>query len=136
MHQATSTRRTLLQSAASLAALPVFRSQAQSGRRPNILFIFPDQLRFDWTGLNPEVAVRTPNLNKLAAQGVRFNRAIVASPLCAPSRACLASGREYDSCGVPSNQMDFPLHQQTYYRLLRDGGYHVTCCGKVDLAKA
>jgi len=136
MDQVTSSRRTLLKTAASLAALPAFGGQAQLARRPNILFFFPDQLRYDWTGLTPESGVRTPNLNQLAARGVQFRRAVVASPLCAPSRACLASGREYESCGVPSNKTDYPLEQQTYYRLLRDAGYHVTCCGKVDLSKA
>jgi arylsulfatase len=135
MNQATTTRRSLIQSAAALTALPAIRSQAQSSRRPNILFIFPDQLRFDWTGANPEIGVRTPNLDLLAARGVRFTRAAVASPLCAPSRACLASGMEYERCGVPSNGTDFPLERQTYYRLLRDSGYHVTGCGKFDLAK-
>ena len=42
---------------------------------------------------------------------------------------------EYERCGVPSNATDFPIERQTYYRLLRDGGYHVTGCGKLDLAK-
>lgn len=136
MDQSTPTRRTLLRKAAALTAIPAIRGYAQSSSRPNILFLFPDQLRFDWTGSNPAVPVRTPNLDRLAARGVSFTRAIVASPLCAPSRACLAAGKEYDRCGVPGNGADFPLQQQTYYRLLRDGGYHVIGCGKLDLAKA
>ncbi len=125
----------MLRNLAAVAALPLLGAQAQPSRRPNILFIFPDQLRFDWTGLNPESGVRTPNLNQLAARGVSFKQAVVASPLCAPSRACLASGKEYDRCGVVNNSVDYPMEQRTYYRLLRDSGYHVTCCGKVDLAK-
>src|SRR5581483_7732684 len=80
-----------------LAATPLL---AASERRPNILFVFPDQLRYDWTGLNTKLPLRTPNLNRLAAGGTTFTRNVVASPLCAPSRACLASGREYDRCGT------------------------------------
>ena len=109
---------------------------AAAETRPNILFVFPDQLRYDWTGLNPKLPVRTPNLNQLASRGVTFTRAVVASPLCAPSRACLATGREYDRCGTPSNQANLPLNLPTFYATLRQSGYHVLGCGKFDLAKA
>ena len=117
-----------------LLAAPAL-SLGAAARRPNILLLFPDQHRFDWTGLNRELPVRTPHLNALASRGVAFRKAVVASPLCAPSRACLASGREYERCGVPSNQADYPLEQTTFYRLLRDSGYHVMACGKIDLHK-
>jgi arylsulfatase A-like enzyme len=105
-------------------------------RRPNILFLFPDQLRYDWIAGDPKIPVRTPNLDRLAARGTRFTKAIVASPLCAPSRACLASGKEYPRCGVASNGVNYPLAQTTYYSLLRESGYHVAGCGKLDLHKA
>lgn len=107
-----------------------------AGRRPNILFLFPDQHRFDWLGTNPRIPVRTPNLDRLARGGVRFSNAVCPSPLCAPSRACLASGREYDRCRVASNKVDYPLDQRTFYSLLRESGYHVAGCGKFDLHKA
>lgn len=124
-----STRREFLAlAAAGLTAAPV--------PRPNFLFLFPDQQRYDWTGLNRELPLRTPNLDAIARRGVEFTRAIVASPLCAPSRACLASGMEYDRCGVVNNGQDFPLGKATYYQILRDSGYHVMGCGKLDLHKA
>ena len=110
-------------------------SPALQDRPPNILFFFPDQHRFDWTGANPQVPVRTPVLDGLAARGVRFEHAYCASPLCAPSRACLAAGKEYDGCGVPNNAFDYPLDQATIYALLRAAGYHVMGCGKFDLHK-
>lgn len=106
-------------------------AQAQ---RPNILLLFPDQLRGDWIG-NPGIPVRTPNLDALAKRGMRFTRAVVGSPVCAPSRACLASGREYERCGVINNAYDYPLDQPTYYQRLRENGYHTLACGKVDLHK-
>jgi choline-sulfatase len=80
--------------------------------------------------------VRTPHLDELAKRGVRFTQAVVSSPLCAPSRACLAAGKEYQRCGVANNRFDYQLHQPTDYRLLRDAGYHVMGCGKLDLHKA
>ncbi len=84
---------------------------------------------------NASIPVRTPHLDSIAARGVRFSKAVVGSPLCAPSRACLAAGKEYDRCRVKNNGEDYPLDQPTYYRLLRDAGYHVAACGKVDLHK-
>jgi len=111
-------------------------AQPSGSRRPNILLFFPDQLRYDWIGGNPQIPVRTPNLDWIARHGVRFDRAVVASPLCAPSRACLASGKEYDRCRVPSNAYDYPLDQPTFYAMLRESGYHVMGCGKFDLHKA
>jgi arylsulfatase len=107
------------------------------GPRPNILLFFPDQFRYDWiTGNSNHIPVRTPNLRRLGEEGVWFRRAIVPSPLCAPSRACLASGKEYERCGVPSNHVNYPLAQTTVYSLLRDHGYYVAGCGKFDLHKA
>jgi choline-sulfatase len=127
-------RRDFLKTAATslVAATPLAAAPA---RRPNILFVFPDQLRYDWTGLNPKLPLRTPNINQLAARGTTFTRNVVASPLCAPSRACLASGREYDRCGTPDNQTNFPRDIPTFYAQLRASGYHVLGCGKFDLAK-
>jgi len=83
----------------------------------------------------PNIPLRLPNLEKLLARGVKFTHAITPSPLCAPARACLASGLEYERCGVPSNAFNYPLTQRTYYQLLRDSGYHVIGCGKLDLHK-
>lgn len=69
--------------------------------------------------------------------GTRFSKAFVPSPLCAPSRACLASGREYDQAGVPDNfSNDFPLSIQTFYQLLHNSGYYTMTSGKDDLTKA
>lgn len=123
-------RRQFLQTAGA----PVLARAAS--RRPNILFFFPDQHRFDWTGFNTRLPVRTPHLEALAQRGVRFDKAIVASPVCAPSRACLASGMEYERCGVPSNAVDYPNEKPTFYQALRRAGYQVMGCGKFDLHKA
>ena len=105
-------------------------------KSPNILFFFPDQHRFDWIGSRPEIPVRTPHLDALASRGVQFNNAITPSPVCAPARACLASGMEYDQCGVPGNGFNYPLDEWTVYQSLRQADYNVLGCGKFDLHKA
>lgn len=136
-----STRREFITTATAAAwagALPGPRALGaqDSKARPNILLLFPDQHRFDFTGFNKSLPVRTPHLDRLARRGVRFTNAVVASPLCAPSRACLASGKEYDRCRVRNNAEDYPVDQKTYYSLLRENGYHTAACGKIDLHKA
>jgi arylsulfatase len=138
----TQNRREFLTTAVALAGagsrLPGLKAgvpPASGDRRPNILLFFPDQHRYDWLGTNPHLPVRTPNLDKLSQRGVRFAHALSPSPLCAPARACLASGKAYARCGVPSNHANYPLGQPTFYSMLRSSGYWVTSCGKLDLAK-
>ena len=140
MDQGKPTRRDFLKGAAAVGALSILPDTlspaGETPGRPNILFLFPDQHRFDWVPWNPGVPVRMPNLRALADRGVRFNRAFTPSPLCAPARACLAAGKEYARCGVVSNGQNYPIAQTTFYKLLRDRGYHVMGCGKFDLHKA
>lgn len=103
---------------------------------PNFLFFFTDQQRYDWVGMESTVPVRTPNLTDLAAEGVYFSNAVCPSPICGPSRASLASGMEYDECGVLDHTQNYPLDRETMYERLRDeAGYHVMGCGKFDLHK-
>jgi choline-sulfatase len=102
--------------------------------RPNVLFLFTDQQRPDFLGSNDDVPVETPNIDALADRGVRFDDAVCPSPVCNPSRACIASGMEYDRCGVLGNDVDYPPCASTVYGRLRDeAGYHVMGCGKFDL---
>jgi len=103
--------------------------------QPNILFLFPDQLRHDWISGNPNIPVKTPNLDRLRQQGTTFTKAVVPSPLCAPCRAALALGVEYPNSPVQGNRENVPLNAPTFYRHLRDAGYHVLGCGKLDLNK-
>ena len=102
--------------------------------RPNLLLLIPDQHRADWLA-GGGLPLRTPALERLAAQGVSLRRAYCTSPLCAPSRASLASGRHYAHCGVPGNGHDYPLRQPTFYQALRAAGYRVAGVGKFDLHK-
>ncbi len=105
--------------------------------KPNILFLFPDQQRREYMGFLEQVPVRTENLDRLAAEGVTFTDTLCPSPVCAPSRACIATGLEYDHNPVAGNGMNLPLDEPNFYRRLRDeAGYHVMGCGKFDLHKA
>jgi len=104
-------------------------------KQPNILFFFPDQHRPDWLGCNKNLPLRTPNIDSLCKNGVRFTNAFTPSPVCSPARACLATGRDYYHCGVKDNDDNTPLSLPTYYQNLRDAGYDVAGVGKFDLHK-
>ena len=99
--------------------------------RPNILLVLTDQQRPDWLEMNPDIPVRTPHLRGLTKRGAWFRNAVCPSPLCVPSRSCLASGNEYDRCDVRDNGAPYHDEQTPYQRRLRDeAGYHVMGCGK------
>ncbi|MBI1337438.1 MAG: sulfatase-like hydrolase/transferase [Phycisphaera sp.] len=106
---------------------------------PNFLFLFPDQWRWDFLGCETspygKMPVRTPNIDALAARGVRFTQCRTNSPVCAPARAALSQGLRYHRCGVESNGQDTPYDAVTYYALLREAGYRTLTCGKNDLHK-
>jgi len=105
-------------------------------KKPNILFFLPSQHRPDWLNCNPCLPLRTPNIDAIAARGVRFTSAFTPNPLCAPARACLATGSDYHRCGVINNGQNTPLSFPTYYQYLGDAGYEVSGVGKFDLHKA
>ena len=116
---------------------PQALSHAAGSARPNVLLLMPDQGRWDWDGAH-EAALHMPHLAALRASGTSFpHGATVPSPLCAPSRASMASLREYDEAGVPDNHLnDYPADEvPTYFSLLKAAGYHTMAAGKDDLTK-
>ena len=80
-------RRAFLRTAAALGAVPLVSRAGERQTRPNVLFIAIDDLN-DWVGcLGGHPDARTPNIDRLASQGVNFTRAYCSAPACNPSRA-------------------------------------------------
>lgn len=102
---------------------------------PNLLLIMADQFRHDWLGFGGARHVQTPALDALAARSLVFTQATCSSPVCVPSRIGLATGLRPHRLGALDNHAYLPLSSRTCYQQLRDHGYHVGCCGKLDLAK-
>jgi len=102
-------------------------------KKPNILFIFPDQQRGDSLGCMGHPAVKTPHLDKLAEQGVNFTRCSTNSPLCVPARAALQTGTYVSQNGAWNNALVCDPKSPSYVRNIRDAGYHTAVIGKTHL---
>lgn len=102
--------------------------------KPNVLWICSDQQRRDTLGCYGNRFVHTPNIDALAADGVRLSRAYVQSPVCAPSRASFLSGRYPRTCGVRQNGQDIPETEYLLPRLFADNGYVCGLSGKLHIS--
>jgi arylsulfatase A-like enzyme len=100
--------------------------------RPNFLFILIDDLRYNAPAYAGHPFVKTPNIDRIAKEGVIFDNAFVTTPLCSPSRASYLTGRYVRSHGVLDNTDHNALSHQliTWPRLLHDAGYETGYAGK------
>lgn len=99
--------------------------------RPNILLITTDQQRADHLGVKGLEAIATPALDRLATEGVHFDRAYCPSPVCTPTRVSLLTGKWPSQHGAYSIGVTAdPFPQPTIAELLSDAGYHTALFGK------
>jgi arylsulfatase len=103
------------------------------GARPNIVLLMSDQHRADILRCAGDPIVHTPNIDGLAAEGVRFERAYCQGPLCMPSRASLVTERYVRDHGVFENASEVPARMPTFLHRLREAGYHTAEIGKMHL---
>jgi arylsulfatase A-like enzyme len=106
---------------------------AKEERRPNILFIMADDQRYDVMGNSGNPVLKTPNLDRLAAQGTSFTRAFAPSPICCISRANVLTGQYPRRHGVNDFKTHLPDMSQTYPMLLQQNGYYAGFIGKWGL---
>ena len=110
-------------------------------KRPNIVFVFPDEFRRQAMGFMGEDPVVTPNLDRLAAQGTTFTRAYSARPVCSPARACLLTGTYPHTHGVTTNcnsataphGVELRQSDRCLSDVLHDAGYATGYIGKWHL---
>ncbi len=99
----------------------------------NILFIMADQLRWDHLSCYGHPHLHTPNIDRLAERGVRFDRAYVQSPVCGPSRASFYTGRTVFSHGSTWNRVPLPIGELTLGDYLRPLGMTTAVVGKTHM---
>ena len=102
-------------------------------KRPNFLFIITDQQRADWLGCYGHPVLKTPNIDAIAARGMRFDNFHVASPVCMPNRASLLTGRYPSLHGLRYNGCVLPETANTFVDVLAGAGYHTAAIGKSHL---
>ncbi len=102
-------------------------------KRPNLVYIFADQLRRDTLGYAGDSKAKTPNLDKLAAEGVNFANTTSVSPVCAAYRASLFTGKYTSSTGMVINECCLNPNQDTIAYRLHDAGYNIGYLGKWHL---
>ncbi len=101
--------------------------------KPNILFIMTDQQRWDAMGCSGDW-VKTPHLDRVAGEGVRFSRCITTTPICVPARVSLATGRYPHNSSVWNNvNYTLPPDGPSWMRVIRDLGYRTSMFGKTHL---
>jgi arylsulfatase A-like enzyme len=99
----------------------------------NILFIMCDQLRHDYLGCYGHPTLKTPNIDKLAARGVRFTKAYVQSTICGPSRMCAYTGRYMRSHGSTQNGVPLRVGEPTLGDHLKEIGVRNVLVGKTHM---
>jgi len=106
---------------------------AQTANRPNIIFIFSDDHAYQAISAYGSMVNRTPNIDRLAREGMLFRYALVTNSICAPSRAVIQTGKYSHLNGVIDNRIHFDGSQQTFPKLLRKAGYQTAIFGKWHL---
>ncbi|TDF34479.1 sulfatase [Alteromonadaceae bacterium M269] len=133
------------------AAKPLLANPTKQGKLPNIILIFSDDAGYEDFGFQGSNVMRTPNIDSLAQEGVRFTEGYVTDPTCGPSRAGLMTGRYqqkfgYQEINVPGymspnskylgDDMGLPTDQRTIADYMKERGYATAAYGKWHLGNA
>ena len=121
-----------------LAVLLVLSALAATAEQPNYIVIFADDLGYGDLGVYGSTKIRTPNLDRMAAEGMRFTDFYATAPFCSPSRASLLTGRYPVRAGVPyvlfpTELTGLPPAEITIAEILSDEGYATAAIGKWHL---
>ena len=114
------------------AAIPNLLADAAGTRKPNILLLLTDDQGWGDVHSNDNPRIDTPNMDRLAAEGARFNRFYV-SPVCAPTRASMLTGRYHPRTGVSGTSEGLEImnaDEVTIAEILKQNGYATGCFGK------
>ena len=132
MSRRISRREFLAGAGAAAASLPFLNASRAFGadERPNFVFILTDDQRYDAMSCAGHPWAHTPNMDRIAKEGVRFRNAFVTTSLCAPSRACFLTGQYAHTHGIRHNSIPLDDSVVTYPQLLQKAGYNTAFIGK------
>ena len=106
----------------------------KKAKSPNVVVFFTDQQRWDCSGLHGNPLGLTPNLDRMALEGIHCYNAVTCQPVCGPARACLQTGQYATTTGVFRNGLALERDANTLARHFKAGGYHTGYIGKWHLA--
>jgi len=109
------------------------QSAATSTAQPHIILVMADDMGWGETGYRGHPVLKTPNLDAMAASGLRFERFYAGAPVCSPTRASVLTGRTNDRGGVQSHGYALRLQEKTIAQALRTAGYVTGHFGKWHL---
>lgn len=126
--------KTILNSIVVLSFFVLSVTRAQE-KKPNVIFIFSDDQRFNSLSMTGDPVVQTPNIDQLAKQGVFFNNAYITSPICGPSRANIFSGQwerrnKIGFTSMSKNLISEKTYQNSWLVQLKNAGYSTAFIGK------
>ncbi len=138
--------RLLFPGMAALALLPILNAAGAQGKpaRPNIIFIMADDLGYGDIGCYGQLYIKTPNIDRMAREGIKFTNHYSGAPVSAPARCCLMTGMNLGHSYVRNNfeikgdeytqgQMPLPENTETVARMLKRAGYATAIIGKWGL---
>ena len=117
---------------AALAAAATLCAASADARKPNIVYIMADELGYYELSCMGNPHLKTPNIDRMAEQGIRFTQALAGSSVCAPTRGCLMTGKHSGHTSVRSNGGGTPLRagEETVGSVLKKAGYATGGFGK------
>jgi len=116
--------------ATSLALASCAFAQSEEVSKPNIVLIIGDDISADDFGCYGHPNIRTPNIDKLASNGVRFTNAYLTTSQCSPTRCSVITGRYPHNTGAPNLHSPLPKGQILFPALLKEAGYYTGGSGK------
>jgi len=117
----------------SLLLIACVQAQAADAKKPNLVLFLSDDHGVDFAGCYGNKAIRTPNMDALAGEGLRFTRAFAGSPTCSPSRAILFTGLHSARNGTMGNHTDCLPDIKSLPTYLKALGYRVVAANKTDV---
>lgn len=112
------------------------QSTTQQPARPNILFIMSDDHAYQAISAYDDRLIETPNIDRIAKEGMRFTNASVTNSICAPSRAVILTGKHNHLNGKIDNRMPFDTTQTTFPQLFQKAGYQTAMFGKLHFGNS
>ena len=136
MNKLTSNLLYSLTGAAALTSLSSCKAnkEAETQKPMNIVYIMSDDHSYQTISAYDQRYIHTPNIDRLAHEGVRFTNSFVANSISGPSRACMLTGKHSHANGFIDNSTTFDSSQQTFPKILRENGYQTAMIGKWHLA--